>query len=196
MSAELTSLKRVATQSQSHRWLIVAGGLICFAAMWLPLFGQPGHHTDDFVPMQDEYGYASWLWLLVPALVLPGTDAGTRLVNMSVRLVLVVAGSIGALALVVIAASLDSIALYFLPAPLAVLMIGAVGRGVARLTLLIAVGTLVTCALLFNAFARYGLLVLALGGVVLLIGAALWSRRLRIIQRAPVAAPLPHAIVR
>lgn len=189
--------RQMATQespSQSHRWLIVTGGLICFAAMWLPLFETPLLRSA-FVPIEDEYGYACWLWLLIPVLGLARTGAASRSATVLTRAVLIAGGTVGTFAVVGLALAFESpIALIFLPASLAVLVIGIVGRGIARLIVLIAAATLIACAFLYDSPVRSGLAVLALGGFVLLIGGALWSRRDNIIVRESVAAPLPRAV--
>lgn len=177
-----------AAMSQQYRWLVIAGGLICLASMWLPLFGSRGH-GDAFVPMNDEYGQISWLWLLIPACALPRTERGVRWMNVGMRSLLVLAGSAGSIALVV----LGGYMLFLLPAPLAVVLVGALGRGVARLIILIAITTLIACAFLYDQDAGLGLAVLALGSAILLIGAILWSRRP--FQGEPMG-PLPRAVVR
>lgn len=162
-------------RSQSHHWLIVAGGLICFAAMWLPLFDAP-FQRGSFVPMNDEYGYVCWLWLVIPWLGFAG-----RCATVVTRVVLVAGGTVGAFVIVGLAVAFDFLpALAFLPVPLAVLMSGVVGRSAGWLSLLIGAATLVACAFLSSDTPRWGLDVLALGGLVLVIGGAFQTRRDRI----------------
>ena len=175
-----------AAMSQQYRWLVVAGGLICLASMWLPLFGSG---EDAFVPMNDEYGWLSWLWLLIPACALPRTERGVRWMNVGMRVLLILAGSAGAIALVV----LGGYAVVLVPAPLVVVLVGVLGRGVARLIILIAITTLLACAFMYGDDAGLGLAVLAVGSAVLMIGAILWSRRP--FQGEPMA-PLPRAVAR
>jgi hypothetical protein len=177
-----------AAMSHQYRWLVIAGGLICLASMFLPLLGSRGH-DDAFVPMHDEVGQIAWLWLLVPASALPRTARGVLWINVGIRILLVLAGLTGVLALAV----LGGYAIVLAPAPLAIVLVGALGRGVVRLTILIAIATLITCALMYDDEAGVGLAVLALGGGVLLIGAMLWSRRP--FQGEPIAE-LPRAVVR
>jgi len=184
-----------AAPPQRDRWWIVAGGVLCLAAMWMPLFND-AFHGGAFIPARDEYGVASWLWLLVPVAALPHTEAGRRVANGLTRAVIVLGGLVGIVALLIFAAWISPISLLFVPAPLAVVVLGAVGRGGARLSASIAIATLVACMLLCDAHARYGLAVLALGAVVLLIGAARWGHRLRLARRAGAVAPVPRAIVR
>jgi len=181
-------LPPTAARSEQYRWLVVAGGLICLASMWLTLLGSEDQ-GNAFVPINDEYGWLSWLWLLVPACALPRTERGVRWMNLGTRTLLVLAGSAGVITLVVS----GGYALFLVPAPLAVVLVGALGRSVVRLTILIAVTTLIACALLYDDDAGLGLAVLAVGGAVLLIGALLWSRRP--FQGEPVA-PLPRAVIR
>ncbi len=171
--------------SHEYRWLVVAGGLICLGSMWLPLFGSREYAV---VPINDEYGKLCWLWLLLPACALPNTERGVRWMNGGVRTLLIVAGFAGAIALLTLA---GAYALVALPVPLAVVLAGALGRGVARLTTLIAITTLAACAFLHDDHARVGLAVLAVGGAVVLIGAILWSRRP--FQGEPAA--LPRAVI-
>ncbi|MBA3452050.1 MAG: hypothetical protein H0T42_03005 [Deltaproteobacteria bacterium] len=175
-----------AAMSHQYRWLVIAGGMICLASMWLPMFGRG---EGAFVPMKDEYGQVAWLWLLIPGCAVQRTERGMRWLNMGMRLLLVLAGLAGAIALVI----LGGYAIGVVPAPLAVVLIGAFGRGVARLIILIATTTLIACALMFDEYAAVGLAVLAFGSAVLLIGAVLWSRRP--FQGEPLA-PLPRAVVR
>ncbi len=169
--------------SDRGRWLIVVGGLVCFAAMWLPLF-------DDFVPMRDEYGLAFALCLLVPAFALPRTANGVRVMRAVARLLLIASGLVGSVGLVIIGQR-GAIALMFLPAPLAVLVIGWIGPRLARLTIMIALVTLFAC-LAFVEDAGVGLPVLAIGAVALLIGALLWGRKP--FYDPTVSKTLPHAV--
>lgn len=143
--------------------------------MWLPLFDAP-FHQGTFVPMDDEYGYVCWLWLVIPWLGFAGRSA-----TVVTRVVLVTGGAVGAFAIVGLAIAFDlPAALAFLPVPLAVLMVGVVGGGAGWLTLLIGAATLVACAVLSSDAPRRGLVVLALGGLVLVIGGAFRTRRDRI----------------
>ena len=190
-------------KAKLFRRLVIIGGLICFAAMWLPLVGSEGPSLESvsgreaWVPIQDEYGSVCWAWLVVPALAL-GSDRRRAALAMFVRVVFVVGGVAGCLGAVVLSLVTYPVLLVIvLPPPLLLVIVGlwpskSTDRGASRLLCVIGLGGLVT-ACIFADGSGAGVPVLAVGAIVLLCGAVPWTIAARDRNQGE---PLPRAIAR
>jgi hypothetical protein len=182
--------------AQRARRLVIAGGLLCFLAMWFPLF--PTHSGGQFVPIRDEFGAVCWAWLLVPALAL-GSSRRRAISVMVMRVVFVLSGLTVGIALVAVALLTFPIVLVVvLPAPILVVVLGAwparsPDAAGARFTLILAVGALLLCLGIARSEAEVGTAVLA-GGALLMFGGGIpWAMAAREVIGDP---SLPRAITR
>ena len=154
------------------RVLVIIGGLLCFAAMCLPL-------TRGWTPIRDDGGAWCWLWMLIPAMVLGGDGKRAKAFYIAIRFVLTAGSLIAMGGLVLLALAFEPAVLILLPVPLLVLIIGAWGAGgIARLVVVIAIGTLLISLFLLDQ-PGIGVAALVLGALLMLGGGMLWSTTVR-----------------
>ena len=168
---------------RAHHLAIIAGSLVCLAAMWLPVF-------DDWVPAYARMGEAAWAWLLVPFMLLPSSQRG---VFAATRWVLIGAGGLLSLG-VLLSALVYPVLVVLLPVTGAILMIGWFTRGAKSFVLLLSIGTLLVCAGTGSG-SQYGLWTLAGGALTMLVGVSLWIRHDRAMRFEPEVVELPRAVV-